>query len=77
MYISPSTVNIMIQPEGSPGDMFDFTFYYTDSFHQNDDWQKISTQIVLFSSTPPIFNTNLNSITVDLWKDYLYTFPTF
>ena len=77
-YITSDSLNIMIQPEGLSGDQFNFTIYFTDSFHLNDeDWQNFTTQMTLFASIPPTFDKNLNSISVNKWQNYLYLLPTF
>ena len=77
-YISSSTINILIQAEGTSGDLFEFVFYYTDSFHQSDsDWKIFTKQIIMFVSEPPMFNANLDKITVDQCQDYKFTLPSF
>ena len=77
-YISSETVILMIQPEGSLGDQFNVTIYFTDSFHLNEeDWQNFTTQMTLFASIPPTFDKGLNSISVNKWQNYLYLLPTF
>ena len=77
-YTTSDSLNIMIQPEGVCGDKFNFTIYYTDSFHLNDeDWQNFTTQMTLFASIPPTFDKYLDSITVNKWQNYLYLLPTF
>ena len=75
-YLSSNTMIIMIQPEGNAGDQFEFSFDYTDSFHQNDgDWRSITQQMILFNSEPPVFDTDLDTIYVNKCRDYNFELP--
>ena len=77
-YLSSNNANILIMPEGSSGDQFDFSFIYTDSYHLNsNDWQLFTKQMILFASQPPVFDSSLNSVNVNQWQDYLYVFPKY
>ena len=77
-YSNSSTATILIQLNSVDTNSTIISFSYTDSYHQKDEyWQFVSFQFLLFASEPPVFDTYLNSISVNKWQNYLYLLPTF
>ena len=62
-YDASTTATVMLMSETTQPDPVEFSFMYTDSYHQSDaDWQPFTTMLYLFASEPPYFTDNLSSV---------------
>ena len=69
-YEDSTIATIMLQSTFAQEDPVDFSFMYTDSYHQTEeDWREFKSSLYLFLTEPPIFNNSFSIIESNRWAD--------
>ena len=75
-YPNSTSVTIIMQANESKQRFLNFSFSYTDYYHQEAEyWLEYNISLSLFTSEPPYFNESLSSIKVSRWADAQYILP--
>ena len=75
--LSTFTTEILLNSNKISENVENFTFSYTDSYHQDAIFFKnITLSIYLFASEPPIFNSELSRVFANRWQNQEIIFPS-